>query len=700
MDTLETKSYSGELKFNDVSGYDWNDMAGAIESNIDEVASDAGYQDADNITCGDLMSLLETLQCDPNNAEANAMFDRMMECSNDESTNVEEHRENEPTSLEELVNGIIDGTPDKDPKSLEKMLDNIIGDPPDIAVYNYEAYHLPRIFEGLNSSGIRGFHKIPLLLFVKRDDNSLGALACNTKEARELLHLHLENNLMKYLDDKEVEPYLASVGRENKLASAAYSNKRFSSVVCDLPSLSNLPEPLQVRVKNKTIGTSNANSKSKTKRKGTTDAKDPRFQSSVTIPNNKRDGHLYGVQMAIPVPLQLDETNFDEAVNLVCQQTGKVFRVRLVPYMMYCNFGGYQNKVEINRPREELGETIVRDCRLPCQLNEKKWTFAVPSKRFGSTPTFELGLWDDQAAFESVSKRTSIAVEHASVRKVKGNIKKDETDKLMKDESVAGWLARFLNVSYPEFVTTAVQPTTPSNRADSIVANLKLPKPITRKTRRTIKTVQETLSNVDKNSKAYVTELEAKVYSFEKACEGQQRIRDAICDEYRNIIALKDETIQRNNQQAQFLSDSFTRHGTIEANLCKQIETLEAQNKAIKNEIVEKTTKIDDLVIESKRTKEVFETSIERLTNQRDMLAKENAALKDELRAIRDKCNRLEKNYEVLHEKCKGFEASKNEMDSFLLTEKRKRKLDDEESKGARKRTTDEFRNSQVTVKS
>lgn len=699
MDTPETESCSGELKFNDDSGYDWNGMAGAIDSNIDEVASNAGYQDGDNVTCfDDLMSLLEKIEYDPNNTEANATFDRMMECSNDESMNVEEHHINEPKSLEELVNGIIDCTPDNDPESLEEILDNIIGDPPDIAVYNYEAFHLPRIFEGLNSSGTRGFHKIPILLFVKRDDNSLGALACNTKEARELLHLHLENTLMKYLDDKEVEPYLASVSRENKLASAEYSNKRFSSVVCDLPSLSILPEPLQVRVKTKTVCTSNA--KSKTKRKKTTDAKDPRFQSSFTIPNNKRDGHLYGVQMAIPVPLQLDETNFDEAVNLVCQQTGNVFRVRLVPYMMYCNFGGYQNKVEINRPREELGETIVRDCQLPCQLNENKWTFAVPTKRFGSTPTFELGLWDDQAAFESVNKRTSIAVERASVRKIKGNIKKDETDKLIKDESVAGWLARFLNVSYPEFVTTAVQPTTPPNRADSIVANLKLPKPITRKTERTIKAVQETLSNVDKNSKAYVTELEAKVYSFEKACEGQRGIRDAICDEYRNIIVQKDETIQRHNQQAQFLSDSLTRHGTIEANLCKQIETLEAKNNAIKNEIDEKTTKIDGLVIESNRTKEVFETSIERLTNQRDMLAKENAALKDELRAIRDKCNRLEKNYEVINETCKGFQASKNEMDSFLLAENRKRKLDDEESNGARKRTTDEFSNGQVTVKS
>jgi hypothetical protein len=401
---------------------------------------------------------------------------------------------------------------------LDQLAKEYVGQPPAVMVDNYEALTLSKIVECLKSRSTRLFYRMPHLMFVEgEEDGELAAVACNPKEARTLLKTHLENSVMNRLSDDQVGPRLEVTGRPTKLATPKQSDAQYVSVVCDMPALDHVPEPFDISEK-----------KRSRLRKIPKDRHVPvSLRTKVSIPAKNADSYSYEIQMAVPIPVCLDENDNEEAVRLVSPKCDDVVQVRLFPYVMSVVFGSMQDTVTIPDVDDQFRKFTREACHLPTTLGQTDCKIAFPSRTFGRTVFFELGTWKDVEAYEPLAKRKPLKMPPAStvtqmIRNVRHNLDND----VRAEDTLVGGVARFVSACYPELYSSVVE---------------SMPMRITEKK---IKSVKEKLSSVDVRNEyesiiqAKEVTLQAKDDALQDAIAVSQHQNKLIVELRRKVINL------------------------------------------------------------------------------------------------------------------------------------------------------------------
>ena len=615
-------------------------------------------------------------------------------CSKDSTDNVEAELPSSPLSTSVLA----------------AELNTLIGKTPDVTVMNYEnPFYLPQIMDSLRSNTSRNFNRMPHLLFVKGcdadGDDILSAVACNPKEARDLLKVHLENQTMAQLTDVEARARLEMVGRETKLAKPPRCSPRYSSVVLNPEAHENATlEPIQIS----TSVITNQQQQKKRRRgksKDDTAAESYTSRTKVTIPANKKGICTYVIQMAAPIPVQIDETDSDDAVNLIRKETGEVVQARLCPYLMTVSFGSMNERVTIANPSEQLKTFVREECQLPCLLNETRdvCQIAFPTKNFGNSYSFKLGEWNEMMKedHQAVTKRSSLLTTSPSkVTKTKANVGTNDQHDVLEEQSLAGGIARFVDACYPSLLARVPasmreqQAMTP-NRTASIATNLQLPDRRTRTCQNKINTVEDTLSSMDFHSKNYVEALEKKALIYEN-----------VKDEYKTIVEAKEEIIKQNitlneNLQTVAANQNFVIwHLRRDINELKKLkETLTEQLDAVRQDAVSVREELErerdefaDQVVQRDKL-------IEALKREKEELRQENDALRKELRSVKNMCVQFEEKFNIINKKMESFEKRQQEQVDTFMTINSKRMLEgNEPSNEAKKMKFEVPRTVPVTV--
>ena len=592
---------------------------------------------------------------------------------------------------------------------LAAELNALIGKTPDIFVVNYNnPFYLPKIMDSLRSHTSRSFNRMPHLLFVKGcDDDVLSAVACNPKEARDLVKVHLENQAMEQLDDVEARQRLEMVGRETKLARPPRCNPRYSSVVLNSEAYENRTlEPIQISTTAITNQQQQQHQKKKESRttKKATAAQSDSSRTKLTIPANKKGSYTYEIQMAVPIPVQLDETDSDDAVNLISKETGEVVQARLFPYLMTVKFGSINERVTITDPSERLKTFVREKCQLPCLLNDTAdvCEIAFPTKNFGNVYSFKLGEYNEimQSDHQEVTKRSSLLTASTStVTKTKVSTGSNDHDHdILKEKSLAGGIARFVNACYPSLLSsvpasTTEQPEMTPNRTASIATNLKLPDIRTRTCLSKINTVEETLSSMDPHSKSYVETLEKKTLMYE-----------SVKDEYKDIVKAKEEIIKQNITLNQDLQTVVTNQNFVIENLRRDIDELKSLKQTLKAQVDALRQDAASAKVELERERDEFDQVVQRkdklieqLRREKEQLMEENDALKKELQSVKSMCVKFEEKFNYINKKMESFEKRQEHVDTFMTNSKRTLE-ENEPSNAAKKMKFNVQRTVPVTV--